>query len=60
MQGKRGTLILLVTAVAVGIASLVLSLLDPSRIGPWAIAVGMACLAGAQVGRLRELRKRDQ
>ncbi|MCZ7438102.1 hypothetical protein O7598_16955 [Micromonospora sp. WMMC241] len=60
MKSERGTLILLVAAVAVGLASLVLALLDPSRIGSWATAVGMTFVAGAQVARLRELRKRDR
>ena len=56
-MGKRGTLLLLATAVVIGLASLRLAFLEPSRVGPWATAFGMSCVAVAQVIRLRELNK---
>ncbi|WBB71220.1 hypothetical protein O7602_15770 [Micromonospora sp. WMMD1128] len=59
-MGRKGTLILLAGAVVVGLVSLVMAMLDPSRVGSWATALGMACVASAQVLRLRELRKRGR
>ncbi|WFE39996.1 hypothetical protein [Micromonospora sp. WMMD998] len=56
-MGRKGTLILLTLAVVVGLVSLVMALLAPSRFGFWLTTLGMACVAGAQVVRLRELRR---
>jgi hypothetical protein len=57
-MGKRGTLTLLGAAGVIGLASLALAFRDPSSFGAWGTAIAMACLALAQLIRLRDLNKR--
>jgi membrane associated rhomboid family serine protease len=57
-MGKKGALTLLGASVVIGLASLALGFRDPSSFGAWGTAVGMACLAIAQIIRLRDLNKR--
>jgi hypothetical protein len=45
--------VLVVVAVLIGVASLVLALMDPSTPGPWLTALAMVFVAGAQVAYLR-------
>ena len=57
---RRLSLTLLATTVIVGVASLVLALMEPTSPGPWFTALGMACVAGVQVNFLRKTPPEDR
>ncbi len=54
VMNRRLSVGLLVLAVVVGLAGLVLALMNPPMVSAWLTAFAMACVAGAQVHNLRK------
>lgn len=54
VMSRRLSLGLLALAVVVGLAALVLALMNPSMVSAWLTAFAMACVAGVQVLNLRK------
>ncbi len=58
-MGRRGTIISLVAIATLALVSLVLVIVDPTRVSPWLTLLALIGFSVVHVLRLRELRKSE-